>query len=119
MPTARARGPSLLRPSPMEELMGSIYRRGGKIYISYRLPGGQWRYQTTGFDAGQEARAKKLLASIEDKIKAGVELAEIMGTPIDAGPVTVQQYALGPWLDRRKQHVADWKNDRTRLTKHI
>ncbi len=94
--------------------MGSVYRRKNKLWIRFKGEDGAWTQSKTPYKVGEERAARKLLASVEDKITAGEEL----GIEHE-GPLTVRDFAR-KWIeDRRSVGVTDWENDERRLKLHV
>ena len=85
--------------------MGSIYRRGNKIWLRIKGPNGKWQGLPTDFVVGQEKLARAALELLEARIKAGTAAAG------ELGPVTVQRYYDATWLPARKRNVRTWAND--------
>lgn len=94
--------------------MGSVYKRGQKLWIRFKGPDGKWTQSKTDYMVGQERLARKLLTKVEDKIAAGAELGEA-----DQGPLTVARYAERWIEERRKLGLEDWASDESRLRHHI
>ncbi len=93
--------------------MGSIYKRGNKLWLRFKGPDGKWTQSPSGFELGQETQAREALRRLEDRISANVEFGEPQ-----KGPVTVARYAQR-WLEQRRGLVADWKTDESRLRHHV
>ena len=94
--------------------MGSVYRRGNKLWFKFKGPDGGKVQKPSGFDVGQETQARAVLERIEQRIR-GQESIE----PTELGPLRVERYAT-LWLTQRQAlDLADWKNDETRLRLHI
>jgi excisionase family DNA binding protein len=94
--------------------MGSVYKRGQKLWIRFKGPDGKWTQSKTDYRVGQERQARKLLEKVEARIAAGAELGEA-----EKGPITVARYAEG-WIEERKKlGVDDWENDAARLKNHV
>lgn len=94
--------------------MGSVYKRGQKLWIRFKGPDGKWTQSKTDYRLGQERLARKLLAKVEDKIAAGAELGEA-----EQGPLTVKRYAERWTEEREKLGLADWASDASRLKHHV
>src|SRR5687767_7982977 len=96
--------------------MGTVFTRKGssKLYVGYKDATGTWRYQSTGLQQGQEAKARQVLASIERRVEAGHELG------LEAGAtVTVSAYST-KWLEARAARgVVDHPNDVARMRDHV
>lgn len=96
--------------------MGSVYSRyvTCRWYLRYKDASGEWRHAATDYyGPGQKRSAERLLARVEEKIRAGVEAG---GT---TGPLTVAAWSE-QWLQRRAElKVEDRANDAARLRDHI
>ncbi len=93
--------------------MGTVYKRGSKLWIGYMDLTGRQRCVSSGFAVGEETRAKKLLEKIEAKIER--ERAE--GASPD-GPLTVRRYAA-QWIEARKREgLWSVRDDEARLRIH-
>ena len=68
--------------------MGSIYKRGNKIWLRFKGPDGKWTQSKTDFVIGQERQAREALKRLEQRIAANLEFGEP-----ERGPVTVARYA--------------------------
>lgn len=106
--------------------MGFIFTRAGssKLYCKFRdgtdaKGRARYRMASTGFDVGQEDKARACLAEIERLIRErdGGEVAPVAEVA-PAGPLTVRRFAE-QWLPKREARDLDWKNDRSRLAHHI
>lgn len=91
--------------------MGSVYRRGKKLYFKVKVDG-VWRGICTEFVVGQERAAREMLDRLEERRAAGMES---LG---DFGPVSMQRFA-DAWIAQRKLHVRTWKNDDAVLRLHV
>ena len=93
--------------------MGSIYKRGSKLWLGYIDATGKQRCVSSGFPVGEETRAKKLLEKIEAKVAQ--ERAD--GARPD-GPMTVRKY-VEQWIEQRKRE-GHWSvdDDESRLRHH-
>lgn len=93
--------------------MGSIYKRGSKLWLGYIDATGKQRCVSSGFPVGEETRAKKLLEKIEAKVAQ--ERAD--ATRPD-GPVTVRMCAK-QWIEqRRREGHSSVDDDESRLRCH-
>jgi integrase len=91
--------------------MGFLYERGTKIWVKFKDGEGEWRARSSGFNVGEESKAKALLRLIEKRIEAG--------ETVDDGPLTLKRYADG-WLKaRRDRGVASVDDDESRFGFHI
>jgi len=93
--------------------MGTVYARGNRLWIGVKSPAGKWAYSRTEFVVGQEAKARKLLETIERRIQAGQAFGEA-----EHGPVTVQRYFERWVADRKRRGIGSAKDDETRLARH-
>lgn len=91
--------------------MGSIFKRGSKLYAKTKDVSGEWVQLATGCTVEERAKAEAWLADLERKVEAQ---RSAMGP--DAAPLTVARYA-DRWLDKRKTVTVN--DDRTRITKHV
>ena len=91
--------------------MGHVYRRGKKLWISYKGPDAERSRHATPFRVGQEGKAKELLARVEAQVEAGLVPEE--------GPLTLERYARRWVASRKALGLADWKNDDARLKNHV
>ncbi len=93
--------------------MGSIYKRGSRLWFGYVDATGKQRCVSSGFSVGEETRAKKLLEKIEAKVAR--ERAE--GARPD-GPLTVRTY-VARWIEQRKREgIWSVDDDESRLRIH-
>ncbi len=93
--------------------MGSIYKRGKKLWLRFKGPDGKWTQSPSGFEVGQEKQAREALRRLEDRLAANVEFGEP-----EKGPVTLARYAQR-WLEQREGLVADLRTDESRLRHHV
>src|SRR5687767_2738010 len=93
--------------------MGSIYKRGKKLWLRFKGPDGKWTQSPSGFEVGQEQQAREALRRLEDRLAANVEFGEP-----EKGPVTLARYTQR-WLEQRKGLVADLRTDESRLRLHV
>lgn len=91
--------------------MGSIFRRGRKLWMKYKDAEGQWVNKSTGLDVGQEKAAERLLELAEAAVTAGVKPAED-GT-------TVATYAKRWIAERKARGLSSVKDDDGRLKRHV
>lgn len=94
--------------------MGTIYRRGNKLWLGYIDAKGKQHCASSGLDVGHEREAKKILEKIEARIAAGLEHGEA-----ELGPVTVARFAEQWIKGRREQGLRDVDTDDGRLRKHV
>lgn len=86
--------------------MGSIVRRGNKLYAKIKNVEGRWQQLRTGLSVGQEAEAKAWIAEAE----AAVDAERTSG-----GPMTVRRW-VDTWSDeQRDRGVVDWKRNKAWL----
>lgn len=91
--------------------MGSVFRRGQKLWIKYKDTDGKWVNASTGLDAGQEKTARTLLVRVETQVAAN----EGYGP----GPVTLRRYAKRWVEERRARGLNNVNDDETKLRLHI
>jgi len=91
--------------------MGSVFRRGTKLWLRFKNSEGLWVNKTTGYAVGQEPQAKQLLSAVMRQVDAG--------EPLDIGPLTVEVYAHRWLKDREERGVGSVGDDRIRLKLHI
>jgi integrase len=92
--------------------MGSVYRRGRKLWLRFKGPDGKWTQVGTDFLVGQERQARVALEKLEKRITAGLGQGNI------GGPLTVARF-VPTWLAERKLQVEDWKGDEAKLQQHV
>lgn len=51
--------------------MGTVYRRGRRLWLGFKGPHGEWVYRSSGYRVGQELLAEKTLREIEERVRAG------------------------------------------------
>jgi len=95
--------------------MGSIYRKGNKLYASIKNRSGRWTNIATGFLVGQDREAKKFMRDLEARRDAEAEHSEPGG---DHGPVTLVRYVKTWSAERTLLGLADTKNTESRLRDH-
>ena len=88
--------------------MGSVFRRGGKLWLKFKNVAGEWTNKSSGLAVGDEKKARALLEKTEARVRARVEAGETEAE----GPLTVKQYAAR-WLARRT--TVTKKDDEGRL----
>jgi integrase len=92
--------------------MGCVYRRHNSLWLKYQDADGHWRYQASGFKAGDERKAEGLLLRLENLVKSGVDV-------VKDGPMTVQRWSE-LWLEsRRAKGVVVADDYESRLKNHI
>lgn len=89
-----------------------VFARGSKLWIRFRGVNGKWKNVTTGYDVGQEALAREMLAEMHRLVTA--ETAGEAPLSPQAGRLTVREY-IAQWLEQRRALGHDWKHDRSRL----
>jgi integrase len=92
--------------------MGSVYKRGNKLWIGYIDAAGKQRCVSSGLDVGQEREARKLLEKIEVQIAAGT-------APAESGPMTVERFGERWIAERKKLGLRDVSTEEGRLRKHV
>ena len=93
--------------------MGTVYRRGSRLWINYKDAAGKRRQKATGLQVGQEELAQELLDRGESRIAAGSLLGEL-----ELGSVTVEQY-FEHWIAaRRNRGLSTVEDDDTRFRLH-
>jgi hypothetical protein len=97
-----------------EKPMGSVYKRGKKLWIKYKDYDGSWVPQSSGFMVGQEKQARRLLENIENRIVSGSELQDG-----EAGPVSVKRYSDFWIKERRSLGIKSVADDEAHLRLHI
>ncbi len=104
--------------------MSSIYRRGRRLWFKFKDVDGRTVRESSGLSVGQEQAARKMLAGIEREIGDAAaatdrrERAEAEPVEAPAMP-TLAQFADGWVAERRARGVRTWKDDRSRLDKHL
>ncbi len=91
--------------------MGSVYRRGGKLWIIFTDAEGERRWRSSGFDVGEEKRARQLLAKVEGQIAA----ARRCGVP--TGPVTVAAF-VRHFMEGRVS-LSGYRSEESRIRLHL
>jgi integrase len=84
-----------------------VFKRGTKLWITFKDVDGKWRNVTSTHSVGQEALAQAKYDALVASIKASKPIGS-------TGPLTVRAFAK-PWLAEREKLDLDWKNDRSRL----
>jgi integrase len=91
--------------------MGFLYVRKAKIWIKFKDGDGKWKARSSGFNVGNEAKARALLRVIEKRIKAGES--------VEDGPLSLKQYADGWLKSRRARALSSVEDDESRVQFHI
>ncbi len=91
--------------------MGTIYRRGGKLWIAFRDADGKRRWAPSGFDRGQEPKARALLEKVESQVAA----ARRWGASVE--PLTVGQFAKK--FMQTRTHLAGYRSEDSRVRLHV
>jgi hypothetical protein len=91
--------------------MGSVFRRGNKLWLKYKTIAGKWVNKPAKLDVGQERQAHTLLKKTEAKIAARIQAGER-----DEGPLTVERYGK-KWIEQRDTNTV--KDDAARLENHV
>lgn len=91
--------------------MGSVYKRGSKLWLAYREADGTRSCRSSGFRVGEEKAAERLLAELEAQVANGVPVGTI-------GPETIASYAK-KWLAARPTSVESAGDERSRIENHI
>jgi hypothetical protein len=76
--------------------------------------GGKWHSRATKYRVGSERDAERYALRAQERIDR--RSAEV---PASSGPLTVTQYAIGTWIEKRKELDLDWRNDLGRLKHHV
>lgn len=79
--------------------MGTIYKRGRKLWVGYKEVDGKRVCRATPFTVGQERQAEAWLAEAVRAVAAGE-------SPAASGPLTVAAY-FDRWARERAQRVKD------------
>jgi integrase len=93
--------------------MSSIYPRGGRLWMRIK-EGGKWHGRPTKYRVGSERDAERYAVRAQERIDRRSAEA-----PVPGGPLTVAQYAIGTWIEKRKELDLDWRNDLGRLKHHV
>lgn len=91
--------------------MGTIYERGGKLYIGFRTAKG-WRYRNTGYLPHEKAKAQRALGLVEAELATGT-------VQVVAGRLTVAQYAVTWHETRRARGLMNAHRDEARFTAYV
>lgn len=93
--------------------MGSVYRRGDRLWIVFRDAQGKRKWKSTSLRVGQEREAERVLAAVEAAIEAG------RATGLDPETVTLRQWAA-EWIQRRRARgVRTVGDEEARLRDHV
>jgi integrase len=100
--------------------MGSIYKRGSKLWVAFKDATNTRVCKPTGLDVGQEKQAREMLREIEAVVATGGSPAVLEAEPAATATAipTVRDYG-GTWIDRRKGRVKTWENEEGRLKNHV
>lgn len=90
--------------------MGTVYRRGRKLWVGFKGPDGRHVYRSSGYVVGQEALAERLVLELEEGVRRGVKGRETSSLP------TVAEY-LRTWAAGRP-HLWNVEKDARRLELH-
>lgn len=94
--------------------MGSIYTRGKALYVSFKEADGKWTTAASGFDVGEEAKAREVLGQIERKIAARLRFNDG-----GKGPVTLRTYAEKWLAERPAQGVSTAGDEASRIKGYV
>ncbi len=98
--------------------MGSIQRRGKKLYLSFQNAKGEWKRQATGLCVGQEKEAEKLLKRLDARVE--IEREMVQKDQLEPGEaITLKVYAKRWLASRKARDIASVKDDETRLNLHV
>lgn len=96
--------------------MGTVYAKGGRLYIGWKDVDGTWRYTASGLSVGEEAEARGLLKRVELRVR---KEAQLLRGPANL-PVTTLAAFAEQWLaSRERLKIRDVRNERTRLRLHV
>src|SRR5580704_3706497 len=100
--------------------MGSVYKRGAKLWVVFKDAKNNRVCKPTGLDVGQEKQAREMLREIELTIAAGGSAADLGPTePAPAKHIpTVREYGEA-WAKGREGRVKTWENEAGRLRLHV
>jgi integrase len=94
-------------------IMGGIYKRGRKLWRWFVDAEGVRRFQPTGYNVGEEARARAVLEAIERRVEAERK------TGVAPGELTVRAFGER-WLKARPaQGVSTAQDEARRLRLHV
>lgn len=90
--------------------MGTVYRRGRKLWVGFVGPSGKWVYRSSGYDLGQRLLAEKLVDELEAQVRQG----------LDPVRVSLAEYAAR-WAKKRitKGKHTNAKLDARAVAQHI
>ena len=97
----------------MKKKWGFIYRRGKQLWFAYFDAADVRQFAPSGFQVGDQEKARELLRLIERKVRAERQF----GVSSERAQVTVQSFA-SKWLDQRKA-LANYRTDELRMRLHI
>ncbi len=95
--------------------MGTVYARGGKLWLAYQGTDGNRRWKPTGFNLGEEAKARDLLARVERQVEAQKRIGATIGASV--GEVTVANFAKA-WLEKRVS-LASYASEEARVRLYL
>jgi len=101
--------------------VGTIYRRGNKLWAKYKGPDGAWSYTSTGLAVGQEAAARKILDLVEAQVAAG-RAPEPQPPNPNWTPAPRRGLTVAEWFDTwrpRREKMRSWYHERGRFTAYI
>lgn len=90
----------------LRDWQGSVFRRGQKLYLKVRSPGGKWTQLATPYRVGQEDAARAMLRELAARSKGEAAIT-------DGGPLTVEAWGKA-WLKGRVD-----EHDEQRLRLHV
>jgi integrase len=93
--------------------MGTVYKRGTKLWIGYKDLDGRVKYASSGLGVGEEEKARELLAEIQRRIAAEREAGATTKKPL-----TFERYADGWMRARRQRGLSSASVDDGRLRHH-
>jgi integrase len=92
--------------------MGSLYRKGAKLWARYKDETGSWRGAPTPYRPGEETQARRFLKRLEVGIDARKQSAD---GGASQGPITVASYATRWIADRKALGLKAAGDDENRL----
>jgi integrase len=91
--------------------MGSVFRRGNRLWIKYKTVAGKWVNKPAKLNVGEEKKAHMLLKKTEAGVRARIDAGER-----DDGPLTVKSFGV-KWIANRDTNSV--KDDEARLKLHV